>query len=346
MSTIIVRNMEKTVTYYVIKRFLTYIVTIFVAFTVTFFFLHLIPGNPMGAYIETLKRRYGIESPEMMQVIEAYEEALGLKGDIFTQYKSFWIQLLFNRTLGPSFLSFPTPSEVLIKRALPWSIGLLAVSTVISWVVGLLLGTLTGWKRDTKLDKILFPLALCMSQIPYFFLAVLLVLFFAYVFPIFPSRGAYSPFRSPSLDLNFMLDVIQHSILPSLSLILASVCGWMISQRALVIGILGEDYLLFAQAKGLKGSRIINRYVLRNALLPQITALGMSLGFVVNGAFLVEWIFVYPGIGTLFVQAVNYVDFNTMQGCILLSIFAVLTANLLIDLLYPFMDPRIRYGER
>lgn len=329
---------------YIAKRVLVYSVTMFVAFTVVFLFLRLIPGDPVSRFIRLLEDRYPMRIPATRQIIDEYKRKFGLEGDLFTQYISYLRHVLLEFDLGPSFLNFPNPSQVLIMRYLPWSIGLLGVSTIFSWLIGLIAGTLVGWKRGSKLDSILFTFALCMSQIPYYLVALLLVLIFAYMLGWFPTRWAFSPTVTPELSVEFILSIVHHAALPALSLVLVSGFGWLISTRAMTITILGEDYLLFAQAKGLRKARILNRYVLRNVLLPQATGLAMALGFIVNGFFLIEWIFSYPGIGTLLVQAIPVLDYNTIQGIILISIFTVLTANLLMDILYPLIDPRISRG--
>jgi len=244
----------------------------------------------------------------------------------------------------PSFLNFPNSAQSLIMQRLPWSIWFLGLSVLIAWGIGVVAGTLVGWKRGTKFDSAIFTFALCMSQIPPYLVALLLVLGLAYVLGLFPTRWAFSPTMMPTLSLEFIGDVLYHAALPALSNVLVVAFGWLVSTRALTITILGEDYLLFAQAKGLRKLKVMNRYVLRNVLLPQVTGLAMSLGFIVNGFFLIEWIFSYPGIGTLLVQAIPALDYNTIQGIILISIFAVLTANLIIDIIYPLIDPRIQTG--
>jgi len=332
---------RRKVILYVTKAVLTYIIVLFTSFTIVFFFLRLIPGDPVTRFVSLMMRRFGYEAaPETYTAtVEEFKRVFGLDKDIFTQYLCFLRELLrFN--LGPSFLNFPTPSQVLIVRALPWSIGLLGMATVLAWIIGVIAGTLVAWVRGTKLDHVLFTIALCMSQIPYYLMALFLVLGLAYTFAVFPARGAYSPTLSPRLDLQFILSLIRHGTLPALSLILVSAFGWLISTRSVAITIIGEDYLRLARAKGLKRMRILSRYVLRNALLPQVTGLAMSLGFIVNGFYLVEWIFSYPGVGTLLALALGVLDYNTIQGIILLSMFTVLTANLLMDLLYPLVDPR------
>lgn len=329
---------------YLGKRVAIYAITLFVAFTVVFFFLRLIPGDPVSRFVRLIEDRYGYYMQATHKIIEEYKRKFGLEGDLLTQYVCYIKKVFTEFDLGPSFLNFPNPAQNLIMLRLPWSIGLLGVATLISWGIGVIAGTLVGWKRGTKLDSFMFSIALCMSQIPFYLLALFLVMFLAYMFAVFPAKWAFSPNVTPGFNLAFISDVIYHALLPSLSLVLVSAFGWLISTRAITVTILGEDYLLFAQAKGLKKLRILNRYVLRNALLPQVTGLAMSLGFVVNGFYLVEWIFSYPGIGTLLVQAISALDYNTIQGVILISIFAVLTANLIVDLIYPLIDPRVRTG--
>ena len=185
-----------------------------------------------------------------------------------------------------------------------------------------------------------------LSRIPYYVLAVMLILLFAYYIPIFPPSGAMPMGAVPRLEASFFLDLLRHATLPALSIILASLGGWVIGMRSLMINIQGEDYILFAEAKGLKRSTIMMRYAARNALLPQVTKLALSLGYIVSGALLTEAIFAYPGLGNLYITALGLNDYNLIQGMTLLIIFTVLTANLVIDLLYPLLDPRIRYEEK
>ncbi|MEM3478764.1 MAG: ABC transporter permease [Candidatus Bathyarchaeia archaeon] len=336
---------SKRIIRYIIIKVLVYLITLFVAFSIVFFFLRLIPGDPVSRFIRLIEQRYSIQLAQVTQeIINEYKRKFGLEGDIVTQYVSYLKRVFLEFDLGPSFLNFPNPVQDLIAWRLPWSIGLLGAATLISWAIGIIAGTLVGWKRGSKIDSIMFTISLCMSQVPFYLLALFLVMFLAYIFTIFPPRWAFSPTVTPGLNLAFISSVIYHATLPSLSLILISSLGWLISTRAITITILGEDYLLFAQAKGLRKIRILSRYLLRNTLLPQTTGLAMSLGFIVNGFYLVEWIFSYPGVGTLLVQAINALDYNTVQGVILISIFTVLTANLIIDLVYPLIDPRVR-GE-
>jgi len=201
-----------------------------------------------------------------------------------------------------------------------------------------------GWRRDSRVSSALTNVALIFSQIPPYFMGLALLFILAYGLAWLPRRGAFAASISKGFTWSFIKSVVRHGFLPALSLVFISVSGWLISTRSLVISILGEDYLLYAKAKGLKGGHILNKYVLRNAMLPQVTGLAMSLGFVLNGAYLVEWLFVYPGMGTLFLNSISMLDYNTVQGIMLMSIAVVLTATLLIDLILPLVDPRIAHG--
>ena len=330
---------------YLVRRFVSYIVSIWGAFTVAFFFFRLIPGDPIEALVMSMEQQYSYSIKGADEMIEEYKAVFGLQGNLLEQYIRYVKNVVFKLDLGPSLVAFPTHAQDLIARALPWTLGLLSLSVVISWGLGLIIGALLGWKRDTRLGSWLTNLALCFSQIPYYFAALLLVFLLAYVWKLFPPRGAYSALLKPGFDFEFVKSLVRHGFLPSLSLVLVTMFGWLISTRSLMISILDEDYLIFAQAKGLKEGRILAWYGLRNILLPQVTGLGMALGFILNGSYLVEWIFTYPGIGTLFVNAIGVLDYNTVQGVILLSIFSVLTANLVIDVVLPLLDPRVQYVE-
>lgn len=329
---------------YLLRRLLTYFLTIFGSFSVAFFFFRMIPGNPIGALVNTMRQQYSYNIPDADKLIEEYERLLGLDGTWFEQYIRYMSNVFLRFDLGPSLIAFPTHAQVLILQALPWTIGLLGLSIIIAWVLGVFLGGIVGWKRDFPGSEAITTVAIALAQVPQYFVALFLIFVFAYGLMWLPARGAYPATTRPGLTLDFIFGLLRHGLLPALSIVLVSVSGWLISTRSLMITILGEDYLLFAQAKGLRPGYIFSRYGLRNALLPQLTGLAISLGFIINGSFLVEFIFTYPGIGTLFVNAIGILDYNTVQGIVLISIVAVLTANLLLDLLLPLVDPRIRLG--
>lgn len=326
---------------YLLKRLALYVFTIWGAFTIAFLFFHLVPGDPISAYVRSMEQRYARKIQDSEQIIEQYKKMMGLDGDLFQQYTRYIGNVIFKFQLGPSFLSFPTPAEKYILQSLPWTIGLLGIATVIAWALGFILGGIVGWKRDSPVSGFFTNLALVISQIPPYFIALGLLFLFAYTLVWLPRRGAFDASIPKAFNLDFIFSVIRHGALPALSLILTALFGWFISTRSIVVTILGEDYLIYAKAKGLKSGDVLRNYVLRNAMLPQVTGLAMSLGFVLNGAYLVEILFNYPGLGTLFRESIGLLDYNTVQGIMLMSITAVLTATLLIDLLLPLIDPRV-----
>ena len=321
-------------TKFIAKRVVLFLLQAFIAITVNFFIPRLMPGNVFDVMAEELGRI----SPE---VVETWKANLGLDKDVFTQYV-LYLKGLLRGDLGPSMLYYPTPVLEIIYKRLVWTIGLLSVATIIAWVLGNLLGAMVGIRGNTKLNLGLVACSMCLDQIPYFILGIILVFTFSYTIHIFPSSGGYSMFAVEGFNLSFISDVIWHATLPALSIIIESVGGWVISMRSMIVSILGSDYLAFAEAKGLRKNRILMRYAFRNAMLPQVTGLGMRLGFIVSGAMILETIFAYPGIGTTFIDAMRSRDYNLMQGIFLFITLSVLAANLLIDIIYPLIDPRIR----
>ena len=318
---------------YVARRFAVFLLTIFGSFTLAFFFFRLIPGNPLGALLVTLQQQYSYTSADAANYVNSYREAFGLDLPLYAQYFRYIGNVLFRFDLGPSLLAFPTPAQSLIAQALPWTIGLLGLTVILSWIIGLILGGVLGWRRNTRWSQFFTTVAVGFSQIPQYIVAILLVFLLAYTAGV-----------TPGFNWPFIGSVVRHGLIPGLAMVIVSLAGWIISTRSLMVLILGEDYLLYAQAKGLSERRIFTHYALRNTLLPQVTGLAISLGFIINGALLVETLFNYPGIGSLLARAVGVLDYNTIQGIILISIVSVLAANFLLDILLPLLDPRIRAG--
>jgi peptide/nickel transport system permease protein len=252
-------------------------------------------------------------------------------------------QLILHLNFGPSIVAFPDPATNAVWRALPWTIALVGTATVIAWVVGVVLGTFVGRARKSRFAGLLTYFSLGLSNIPAYFVGLFLVIFLGYRNPIFPPNGAYDASLEKEFSWPFIRSVIEYGTLPALSLVIVGFTGWLITTRALVINILGEDYLTYAEAKGLSPWRILNRYVLRNAWLPQIAALGIVLGGVINGNILVERLYRYPGVGNLLIESITRKDVNTAQAIITLFIFGILTINLIIDLCLPLIDPRIKH---
>lgn len=327
---------------YIGRRLIAYLLTVFIAISANFFIPRLIPGDPISALLAQMAQHGEIVSGGA-EIIEAYKEQFGLNGSWLEQYGRYLLSLV-RGDLGPSIMAFPTTVQELLVTAIPWTMGLLLVATVISWLLGNLLGAIVGWRRESKTNSTIVLLSLGLNQIPYYFVALLLVFFFSYNLPIFPSSGGFSLIGGRPEGIRLVWDIIYHATLPALSIVIASVGFWVITMRSMILTTLGEDYILLAEAKGLKRQVVLLKYALRNALLPQAAAFGIALGFVMNGSILTETIFNYPGIGALLLSAIGNLDYNLLQGILLLTILSVLTANLILEMLYPVIDPRISHG--
>lgn len=328
---------------YLLERFIIFVATIVISVTIVFVVPRLVPGSPLSAVFSKLAAVGGsLNAPEL---IEEYNRRFGLDQSIWQQYVNY-LRELARGNLGYSISSFPSQVSDLLRAAVPWTIGLLTVTTLISWVLGSLIGAVVGWRgKKSPFFQALVPVALVLYTTPYYILALLFVFVFAFHFRIFPLSGAYSVGLTPELSLDFARDVLHHSMLPALSIILVSLGWWFLSMRSLITSLKGEDYILNAEAKGLTGRRILWGYAFRNALLPQATGLALSFGHIVGGALITEVIFAYPGIGWLIYNAITGLDFPVIQGAVLLIIFSVASANFVIDIAYPLIDPRIRYAQ-
>jgi peptide/nickel transport system permease protein len=257
-----------------------------------------------------------------------------------------YIRQLAQGDLGYSIAVFPTTVGELIRQALPWSLGLLILTTVVSWIIGSVLGGIVGWTGGrSKGLQALVPIALVLYTIPYYILAIILVFLLAFLVPVFPISGAFSPGAHPELSPAFAVDVVRHAALPALSIVLVSLGWWFLSMRSLIVSVKGEDFITWAEAKGLPTGRVFWAYAFRNALLPQVTGLALSLGQIVGGALVMETIFGYPGLGYLIFSSIKTLDYPVIQGTILLIVVSVGIVNLVIDLVYPLIDPRIRYSS-
>ena len=334
--------MRKFILGYVLPRIGQYLLVVFIGVTVTFIVPRLSPSDPVQAQIY----RHMLTGINYTQAeLEDFQRSLislyGLEGSTLQQYLELW-QRLFKGDLGRSYSSFPTPVIDLIARSLPWTLGLLLTATIISWILGNLLGGLASYYPKNKILGGVDVFFQAVRPIPYYILALLLVIFFAYLLAVFPVRGAYPMGMRPSMTLDFVLTVLYHSVLPALSLVLGGIGGWFIGMKALTSNIISEDYVVYAETAGLKERKILFGYVMRNAMLPQITGLALSLGMIFNGAMILEVIFTYPGLGLLAYQAILTTDYTLIMGITLFSILGVATAALILDLIYPLFDPRVR----
>jgi peptide/nickel transport system permease protein len=286
--------------------------------------------------------RYSQSDPQAAEMArKALRQLYGLEGSLWQQYVDFWSRIIF-ADFGPSLSAFPTPVATLIWRALPWTFGLLSIATLISWGLGNLLGGLAGYYRTNLPLKLFGVIASGLQPIPNYIMAFVLLVLFGFAWPILPITGAAQMNLAQGFSWAYISSVTQHAILPVISLVLVGIGPSFIGMRALVSNIVTEDYVTFAELGGVSRLRILTRYVMRNAMGPQISALALSLGLIFNGAVITEVVFGYPGVGNLLIRAVYAGDYSLVIGVASVSIIAVAAAVLVIDLIYPLIDPRVR----
>jgi len=326
---------------YVAKRLVQFVLVVFIGISLTFFITHLTPIDPVEQMIASMTA-FGDTSPEaILRMREALRELYGVEGNLVDQYVTYWGRIL-TLDFGPSLSAFPTPVATLIARALPWTIGLLFTCTMLAWLLGNVLGGLAGYYRKSRTLKLLGVAAMGFHPIPYYIIAFVLLIVFGYIWPVLPISGGSAQNVSQAFSVEYAGSVLRHAILPALSIILVSIGGWFMGMRALVSNIISEDYVVYAELGGVPRKRILSFYVMRNALMPQITGLAMSLGAIFNGAIIVEQVFSYPGLGRLLIGAVYSADYSLVLGVTAISIIAVSASVFLIDILYPVFDPRVQ----
>ena len=333
--------MSKELVTYLATRFGQLMLIVFVAVSVNFIVPRLLPGDPVATALARLQASGGAQSIDIQAVADVYREKYGLDRDLITQYVNYW-EDLFRLDLGVSFSNFPQEVSSMIGYALPWSVGLLAIATLIAFAVGSLLGARLAWPGAGRPIKSIVPLMMILTSIPFYLLAIILIYIFAVVLRWLPPAGGVDTTRVVRLDWATTEDVLRHALLPCLAIILGNIGFWALGMRSQMVSVLGDDYITFAEAKGLHPRRIFVWYGMRNALLPQVTALALSLGSVVSGAVLVEVIFNYPGLGNLLYVAIRGQDYFVIQGVVLMLIVTLAVLLFLVELLYPLLDPRIR----
>ncbi len=326
---------------YYVRRISFYVLTLWAAVSLNFMLPRLMPGDPRTIFMEKIMRRGGEITPAMENSIDIIFGADD--SSMWDQYITYWGNI-FRGDLGVSSSMFPAEVSSLIGSALPWTLTLVGTATIISFILGVLIGAFAGWKRGTAADA-LIPGMTLLQSVPYFWLALIFVSVFSVSMGIFPIIGGYS-FRDfpggPELSWAFISSVIYHGLLPAITIIIASVGGWVLGMRNMMVSTLSEDYVVTAEAKGLRNSRIFIWYAGRNAALPSMAAFGITLGFVVAGSIVMEQVFSYPGVGKLLMTAVSEKDFALMQGVFLVITVTVLLANFVMDMIYGFIDPRAR----
>jgi peptide/nickel transport system permease protein len=326
---------------YVLRRFGQFLLVVFVGINIAFVITHATPIDPVEQAISSATQ-FAYSDPAAVEVLrQSLRELYGVDGTLWQQYTRFWSRLVVG-DFGPSLSAFPAPVSALIGRALPWTIGLLSTSTITAWVLGNFLGGLAGYYRENRILKGIGILATGLQPIPSYIMSLLVLIMFGFVWPIMPISGGFQMNIDTSLSFGFVLSIIKHSILPVLSLVLITIGVWFIGMRSLVSNIVSEDYVLYAELAGVDRRRILTSYIMRNALAPQLTGLTLSLGAIFNGAIITEFVFGYPGVGTLLVRAVGTGDYSLVLGVTSVSIIAVATGVFLIDVLYPLIDPRVK----
>ncbi len=276
------------------------------------------------------------------QMTESLKELYGLKGSLFEQYINFWLRL-FRGDFGPSLFRFPIPVIKLIGDSLPWTVGLLSVSTLLSWIIGNILGGIVGFYYDKRWARILEGIAMFIRPIPYYVFALIILVIFAYILKWFPLGGGMPIGVRPSFSLQFILELFRYAFLPLISMMILGIAVTLQTMRLIVSNVVKEDFVTYARAGGVKKRIITFKYVIRNAMLPQVTNLALSMGQIFSGALITEIVFSYPGMGTLLYNAIATGDFNLIMGIATISIVGISSFILIIDLLYPLFDPRVRY---
>ncbi|HYK66819.1 MAG TPA: ABC transporter permease [Streptosporangiaceae bacterium] len=318
-----------------VRRLFFYAVTAVIAISLDFLIPRLIPGNPVEALLAKMQ---GQVSPATIRALEV-QFGVNTKATVWGQYVHYWSSVLTGH-LGVSTGNGFAPVSTVIRAALPYTLGLIGVATVISFLLGTAIGAIVAWRRGGRLDNLL-PLVTFFQAAPYFFLAFLVIALFAIKLGWFPSGQAANNGDFPAFTWTYISDLLDHAVLPGLTIVLASAAGWIVGMRNVMLTTMDEDYVLIAAAKGLSKPRVI-WYAARNAILPSVSGFALAIGFIVSGSLLTEIVFSYPGLGSLLIQAVSNNDYALMQGLFLIITFGVLAANFLADFVYVFLDPRTR----
>ena len=328
---------------YFIKRLIYCALVVFGAATLIFFLPRLASErNPIVERMGQTAAAAGILSEGVEEMQKAWEAKFGLEKPLWQQYLNYLYDVM-HLDFGYSLAYFPARVKDQIASALPWTIGLFGVATIIAFLLGSLSGALLAWPKAPRCLQYILPLVLTLSAVPYYLLGLVLLFLFAFTIRWFPLSGGYSIGVIPEFSFDFIWDVLHHSFLPGIAMFLTGVGFWALQMRGLMVLGLEENYITFAEAKGLKGSRIFFRYAVRNVLLPQVTALAIALGQVISGAILVEVVFGYPGLGTLLLKAVSGFDYNLISGIVFIIILIIAISTLIVDLICPLLDPRITH---
>ena len=327
---------------YVFKRFGIFLLIVWLASSINFFLPRLGGQDPMRAHLLEQAMLGGYVQAGLEEMVQEYNVKFGLDKPLWQQYLNYLgdvARLDFNYSVS----NYPRTVASMLADALPWTIGLLVTTTLLAFVIGTLLGAILGWPGTPRWLRFALPPLMALNAIPFFLLGLILIYLVTTRFPFIPLFGGYSPGTLLTLSLDSVLDVLRHAILPATSIVLVAIGGWALGMRAMMVTTQGEDYTIFADAKGLMPFTIFLHYSVRNALLPQATALALVLGHIASGAVLVEVIFGYPGIGTVLYNAIRQSDYFLIQGIVFGVIVSLGLATFILDLIYPLLDPRITY---
>jgi peptide/nickel transport system permease protein len=327
---------------YIARRFLVFLLIVWLAVTLNFFLPKLSGQDPVRTKLLESAALGGYVHAGIEDMVKEYQQKFGLDKPLWRQYLNY-VGDVSRGDLNYSIANYPRTVAGMIGEALPWTIGLLGLTTLFSFAAGTVLGALLAWPGAPRWMRWLMPPLWALHAIPFFLLGLVLMYLFAFQFQWLPIFGGYSAGANPGLSWEFVLDVLRHAVLPALSIVLVSVGGWALAMRGMMVTTMGEDYVTFAEAKGLRSATIFGRYCIRNAILPQVTGLALALGQILSGAVLVEVIFGYPGIGALLFQAIEENDFFLIQGIVFTVIVALGFATFVLDVVYPWLDPRISY---
>jgi peptide/nickel transport system permease protein len=322
---------------------MVFFLTIWIAATVIWLIPRLAPGDPVSAMVARMIRSSGyVENSD--KIIEGWKERFGLNDPLPVQYVRY-LGNIVTMDFGYSLAYFPTGVNEIIGQALPWTLGLLLIAVTITFLLGNFLGAIMVWRNTPRLIKSIIPVGMIFTSLPSILAALFLMYVFAFILNWFPMNGTYERGMQPELSLKFIGSVIRHGTLPALAIVIVSFGYWTLGMRGMMITVEGEDYMHLARAKGLSPFYVLYRYMVRNAILPQITAFAITIGTIVSGQILVEYIFVYQGMGTIIYNAIATQDFPVIQGTSFIIIVMTALSVLILDLIYPLIDPRISYAK-
>mgnify|MGYP000456884687 CR=1 FL=1 len=328
---------------WIYRRILSMIITVFVTINLTFFIVRLMPGNPLDVFVAQ-QIAAGVPADQAIRIASALF-GVDLNKPLHEQYIEYMSNLL-RGNLGYSLTFLKTPVVQIIAKAIPWTLLVVGSATLLSFIVGIISGIFLAYKRGTKMESVTSLFAVILSGIPNYIIAILLLYYLGYAMKLFPTIGAYSAGMEKAPLFEFIMDIIWHAALPVLSYFVTSFPFWMLITKGSTTSVLGEDYVAFAKLRGLNEKRIAITYVGRNAILPPLTTLAISLGAMFGGSVLVETLFSYPGMGYYLARSVNGRDYTLMQGIFLVITIAVVISNTIADILYALLDPRVRIVER